>query len=118
MKRLNLNLLEASLLLKEKDMSRPKINLNPYQDINNSSWFKDITKDACQHSERQSNRIYVYFKTEEDFVIAVDKCKNRNIKCVGSIYNTLTGTWRLDILMNWKTRTPSKLNRKLNLVLN
>lgn len=82
---------------------------NPdYSDINESAWFKDITLEACEHSERRGNRIYVYFPTAECHAAAVEKCKARNISCIGCIYDTLTETYRLDIMMNWKERRPSR----------
>ena len=95
-----------------KDFKQWYYKRNPdYSDINNSAWFQDITLGACEHSERHQNRIYVFFPTQAEYNKASAKCWLRNISHVGYIYNSENETYRLDIMMNWKERRPSKAKR-------
>lgn len=81
----------------------------PYLDINQSKWFQDLTEEACQNSERSGNRIYIYFDSRENAERCVAKCEKRNISNVGILEDTFYKTFRVDILMNWKERRPSRL---------
>ena len=92
-----------------KELQEYWAKTHPYEDINSAPWFKDIVAKACEHSERHQNRIFVYFSSEADFNQAAAKCQIRNISYMGYMYNTQTKTYRLDIMMNWKERRPSRL---------
>lgn len=81
----------------------------PYWDINQSKWLKDLTEEACQDSERHNNRIFIYFDSKEKAERCIEKCERRNISNVGILENTFYKTYRVDILMNWKERRPSRL---------
>lgn len=87
---------------------------NPdYSDINNSSWFRDIAKKAVKNSERNKNRIYIYFGNAEDALNCTSKCYDRNISHIqGYMHCLQDNTYRVDILMNWKERRPSKLRKR------
>ena len=86
---------------------------HPYEDINNSPWFKDLAEKAVTHSERNGNRIYIYFGNDKDALACVEKCKTRNISHIdGYMHCLCDNTYRVDILMNWKERRPSKIKRK------
>lgn len=89
-----------------------------YFDINQSKWFKDLTKNACGSSERNGNRIYIYFKSKENAEECIEKCIQRNISNVGILENCYYNTFRVDILMNWKERRPSRLRKRQQQILN
>lgn len=87
--------------------------LNPYMDINNSAWFKDLAEKAVKNSERFQNRIHIYFGNAEDALECTGKCYQRNISHIqGYMHCLYDNTYRVDILMNWKERRPSKMRRK------
>ena len=93
--------------------------MNPYHDINNSNWFKDIVKNACQNSERRDNRIKVYFGSFEDQQNAIKECERRNISYIEYACGECSSDkiWKLDIMMNWKKRLPSRLKRNKEQIL-
>ena len=89
----------------------------PYWDINQSKWFEDLTEEACQNSERCENRIYIYFDSKEKAERCIEKCERRNISNAGYLENTFYKTFRVDILMNWKERRPSRLRKRKEQIL-
>ena len=89
----------------------------PYWDINASKWFQDLTEDACTGSERHENRIFIYFDSEEKAKKCMEKCIKRNISNVGILEDTFYKTYRVDILMNWKERRPSRLRKREEQIL-
>ena len=93
---------------------------NPdYSDINNSIWFKDLVEKAVKNSERHENRLYIYFSNAKDALNCIEKCKARNFSHIdGYMENVSDNTYRVDILMNWKERRPSKSKRNLAQNLN
>lgn len=92
---------------------------NPdYSDINNAPWFREIVEDACEHSERNGNRLYIYLPNKEAYDKAVKVCETRNISYIGPMTYVDSDTHRLDVLMNWKERRPSRLVRNKEQKLN
>lgn len=89
----------------------------PYLDINNSAWFKDLTEEACQNSERHNNRIYIFFDSEEKAQRCMGKCDRRNISHTIFLHDIFYNTYRIDILMNWKERRPSRAKRNQGQIL-
>lgn len=89
----------------------------PYWDINQSKWFADLTEEAYENSERCKNRIYIYFNSKEKAVRCMEKCVRRNIKHFGIIQNIFYKSYRVDILMNWKERRPSRIRKKQEQIL-
>ena len=83
-----------------------------YNDINNSTWFADLVERAYRNSKRSNNRIFVYFKTKEDAEDCIRRANNRNINTTGIMHDLFYEDYRVDILMNWKERRPSKIRRK------
>ncbi len=100
-------------------MGAMKYNTNHmfcYNDINGSAWFQDLIQGACKGSERSGNRIYIYFDNKELAERCVEKATNRNIACIGPDQYRI-GIYQVDIMMNWKTRHPSRIKRNIPLVL-
>ena len=89
----------------------------PYWDINQSKWFEDLTEETCQNSERYNNRIFIYFDSKEKAKRCIEKCERRNISNVGILEDTFYKTYRVDILMNWKERRPSRLRSRKEQIL-
>lgn len=84
----------------------------PYWDITQSKWFDDLAEEACRNIEKCDNRIYFYFDSREKAERCVAKCEKRNISNAGILENTFYKTFRVDILMNWKERRPSRLKSR------
>lgn len=82
----------------------------PYWDINQSAWFVDISEN-CKEARRSNNRIYIYFNSKDEAEKCIQKCEERNISQMGIMEDTFYKTFRVDILMNWKERRPSRAKR-------
>lgn len=93
------------------NVSELRQKLFPYMDINESEWFKDVATGACQNSKREQNRIYVYFKEAANAIRCMAVCNARNISYMEGPYDSFRELYRVDILMNWKTRMPSRIRR-------
>ena len=92
---------------------------HPYEDINSSVWFKDVAEKAVTNSQRSGNRIYIYFENAKDALDCIEKCKVRNISHIDGYMHCLTdNTYRVDVMMNWKERRPSKYKRNQEQILN
>lgn len=89
-----------------------------YEDINNSRWFQALIKDASRNSERNGNRIYIYFDTEELANKCCEEAERRNIKYMSPMHQLFPEEYRVDILMNWKKRIPSRIRCKEEQILN
>ncbi len=88
----------------------------PYWDINQSKWLNDLCEENCD-CVRSGNRIYIYFNSKEKAERCIEKCERRNISNTGYLENTFYKTFRVDILMNWKERRPSRLRRRKEQIL-
>lgn len=100
-------------------LQRMMVKEFPYWDINQSKWFKDLSE-GCQNSERHNNRIFIYFDNKEKAESCIEKCETRNISHVGYLEyleNTSHKIYRVDILMNWKERRPSRLRSRKEQIL-
>ena len=87
-----------------------------YNDINGSAWFQDLIQGACKGSERGSDRIHIYFDNKELAERCIEKAINRNINHIGPLQDT-NGVYQVDIMMNWNLRHPTRIKRKLPVVL-
>ena len=83
-----------------------------YLDIENSKWYEDLTQGSVRRYRNQ-NRITVEFNTRQEALDCQKRASNRNISTV--LYLMPSG--RVDIMMNWKKRQPSRLERKKELIL-
>ena len=83
-----------------------------YDDINQSEWFKALSKNAYRNSERNGNRIYIYFKTEDLANECIAEAERRNIKCYSPMHDLYNDDYRVDIQMIWKKCKPSCKDRK------
>lgn len=88
-----------------------------YSIINDSKWFKSIVQNACRNSEKNSNRIYVYFCNMQDGIRAIKECERRNISHTDLLGPDYNGEYRLGIMMNWKENIPTRINRNKNIIL-
>ena len=102
-----------------KELQRYWAKTHPYEDINDAPWFRDLAEKAVTHSERNGNRIYIYFGNAKDALECNRKCESRNISYTDGYMHCLSdNTYRVDILMNWKERRPSKHKRNQEQILN
>lgn len=92
-------------------LQRMMVKEFPYWDINQSKWLNDLCEEGCD-CVRSGNRIYIYFDSREKAERCVAKCEKRNISNAGILENTFYKTFRVDVLMNWKERRPSRLKSR------
>lgn len=86
-----------------------------YLDIENSKWYEDLIQGSVRRY-RNENRIRVEFKTYQEALDCQKRAVNRNIKTI--LYSAQpTENGRIDIMMNWKKRQPTRLERKKELIL-
>lgn len=85
-----------------------------YINIENSAWYKELTANS-NYRERYDNSIKVEFCNKEDADNCIKKAEARNINC-GWI-SSIDGTYTVYIHMNWKEDRPTRISRKLPLIL-
>lgn len=86
-----------------------------YLDIENSKWYEDLIQGSiCRY--RNQNRIRVEFNTYQEALDCQKRAVNRNINTI--LYSAQpTENGRIDIMMNWKKRQPTRVDRKKELIL-
>lgn len=82
-----------------------------YSDINESEWFIALIRGTKERSERNENRIYIYFTTEKLAKQCCAEADARNIKHTSPMKLLPDEKYRVDIMMNWKERRPSRIHR-------
>ena len=97
-------------------LQRMMVKEFPYWDINQSKWLNDLCEEGCD-CVRNGPRIYIFFNSREKAERCMKKCEKRNISHLGILEDTFIKTFRVDILMNWKERRPSKIRKKENQIL-
>ena len=98
-------------------LQRMMVKEFPYWDINQSKWLNDLCEESCD-CVRHNNRIFIYFDSKEKADRCREKCERRNISNVGYLEDTFYKTFRVDILMNWKEKRPSRLRKRKEQILN
>ena len=82
-------------------------SVNPNMDIDNATWFKDLTEGACKNSERSGRDIIIYFDSEEQAQACIKKAETRNIS--HGLMTKIDGTRKVYIHMNWTERRPTRM---------